>query len=353
MKVAITADVHLTTRNEHPERFRALIALLRDAISQGITHLIIAGDLFDASRQNYSEFEALCYRLKDSNMRFTIIPGNHDPGIDNKTIVGDNIHIVTAPELQEIAGQSFLFIPYRDHQTMGDVLAEFADRLSPDKWVLIGHGDWSDGWRRPNPIEPGVYMPLTRRDIATYRPGRVFLGHIHRYMDQSPVHYVGSPCGLDITETGRRRYLIYDIDNNRVESRVIETDVIFFNERFVILPMPDELSYLGQQIALRKQAWNLSPEEQPKARIRIQVQGYCADRSALRNTLQEAFSGLHFHKEEEPNIEDVSSSTELERDYLAQTTLAKLEALNWPFGTDEPERDEIVLAALHLLYGGS
>ncbi len=248
MKVAITADVHLTTRNEHPDRFHALIKILRDAKNEGISHLIIAGDLFDASRQTYNEFEALCQRVKESGMQFTIVPGNHDPAINNQTIVGDNINIISTPTLQEIAGGTFLFVPYRHNETMGDVLAEFADKLPSDKWILVGHGDWSDSWRMPNPTEPGVYMPLTRRDISAYRPARVFLGHIHRFLDQPPVHYVGSPCGLDITETGRRRYLIYETDSNQVVPQTIETDVIYFNEQFVILPCQDELAYLKQQI---------------------------------------------------------------------------------------------------------
>ena len=353
MKVAITADVHLTTRKENPERFHALIQILRDAKNKGISHLIIAGDLFDASRQNYNEFEAICQRVKDSGMQFTIIPGNHDPAINNQTIVGDNVNIISTPTLQEIEGRTFLFIPYRHKGTMGDVLAEFADKLPPDKWILVGHGDWSDSWRMPNPTEPGVYIPLTRRDISAYRPARVFLGHIHRFLDQPPVHYVGSPCGLDITETGRRRYLIYETESNLVVSQTIDTEVIYFNEQFVILPGQDELAYLEQQITSKIQAWYLNPSEQERARIRIRVQGYSTNRKAIKNLLDEAFQGFRFYKDEEPDISEVSSVTDPERDYLAQAVLAKLETLSWPFGKDEPGQDKVVLAALHLLYGGA
>lgn len=353
MKVAITADVHLTTRNEHPERFHALIKILRDAKNEGVSHLIIAGDLFDASRQTYNEFEALCQRVKDSGMQFTIIPGNHDPTINNQTIVGDNINIISTPTLQEIAGRTFLFVPYRHNETMGDVLAEFADKLPPDKWILVGHGDWSDSWRMPNSTEPGVYMPLTRRDISAYRPARVFLGHIHRFLDQPPVHYVGSPCGLDITETGRRRYLIYETDSNQVVPQTIETDAIYFNEQFVILPGQYELAYLEQQIASKKQAWNLTPSEQERVRIRIRVRGYSTDRKAVRDLLSEAFQGFRFYRDEEPDISEVFSATDPERDYLARAALAQLETLSWPFGKDEPQPDEVVLATLHLLYGGA
>lgn len=234
---------------------------------------------------------------------------------------------------------------------MGDALARFTGNLPAGEWVLIGHGDWVDGLRVPNPVEPGVYMPLTRRDVETYRPGRIFLGHIHRYMDSRPVHYVGSPCGLDITETGRRRYLVYDTEQNRIQPRALSTDIIFFDECFLVLPVQDEIGYLRQQIAARKRAWALQPDEYQKARIRIRVRGYSANRHAISELLKREFQGFTFYKGQGPDIGEVSTSTDIEKDYLAQAALASLEEMEWHFGNEEPDRDEAILAALHLIYG--
>ena len=136
-------------------------------------------------------------------------------------------------------------------------------------------------------------------------------------------------------------------------SQTIDTEVIYFNEQFVILPGQDELAYLEQQITSKIQAWYLNPSEQERARIRIRVQGYSTNRKAIKNLLDEAFQGFRFYKDEEPDISEVSSVTDPERDYLAQAVLAKLETLSWPFGKDEPGQDKVVLAALHLLYGGA
>ena len=47
MKIAVTADVHLTTREDNPERFNALEDILGSLEGLGIEHLIIAGDLFN------------------------------------------------------------------------------------------------------------------------------------------------------------------------------------------------------------------------------------------------------------------------------------------------------------------
>ena len=74
MKIAITADLHLTSREQRPERFEALENILADLHAQEIDTLIIAGDLFDQSRQNYAEFEQLCRKPEHTNLNLYVIP---------------------------------------------------------------------------------------------------------------------------------------------------------------------------------------------------------------------------------------------------------------------------------------
>lgn len=348
MKVAITADLHLTNPSDRPERYRALEALARDAHGEGVEHLIIAGDLFDASRQNVADFERLCRRPALQKMRLIIIPGNHDPGLTGEMITAPNVRLISEPTLRRLGAQPCLFLPYRPQATMGEALAAFAPRLPANQWLLVAHGDWADGLRLPNPTEPGVYMPLTRRDIENYRPRRVFLGHIHRPFDQPPIHYAGSPCGLDIGETGRRRYLIYDAGSDHLVSRPVESDVIYFDESFLILPVADEAAYLRRQIAERQATWKLRPDEAGKALLRVRVRGYSADRRRLLAILQEAFSPYRLY--DEIDISQVSLSRDTEREELANQALAKIEALDWPFGGDEPAQEEVALKALRLIY---
>lgn len=57
MKIAITADIHLTNRERHPERFHALENILDQLVDQEVNTLIIAGDLFDASCTTPGLFE--------------------------------------------------------------------------------------------------------------------------------------------------------------------------------------------------------------------------------------------------------------------------------------------------------
>lgn len=351
MKIAITADLHLTSRAQNPERFETLETLLADMRDRGVSMVVIAGDLFDASRQNYAEFEQLCRDPNYQDITIAVIPGNHDPTIDNQQIVANNLKIINEPWIRDLDGRPFLFLPYRPGKTMGEEIEPFSDQLQPGEWILVAHGDWAGGLQIPNPAEPGVYMPLTRRDIEVYKPARVFLGHIHSPMDASPIHYVGSPCGLDISETGRRRCLLYDTNTNRVETVPLTTPVLYFNESFVIVPVPDEAAYLRAQIESRLDRWGLQPEEKARAVIRVKVAGYSADRAALRAVLQEAFADFHFYNGELPDIDRVSISDDLERHYIAEQVRASVESLEWPDGPDEPGADEILLEALHIIYG--
>lgn len=353
MKVVLTADLHLTSRDRNPERFETLDSILSDMRAKDVSTLIIAGDLFDASMQDYSDFEKLCRKPDYQEIDIHVIPGNHDPTISKKKIVADNLQIYTEPTWLDMGGRPVLFVPYRDDATMGEEIAEAFDEQPVEQWVLVGHGDWLAGVRVPNALEPGVYMPLTRADVTKYKPTRVFLGHIHASMDATPVHYVGSPCGLDISETGRRRCLLYDTATDHIETMMVVTPVLYLNESFVILPMKDELAYLREQIAACKQGWGLSAAEHDNAQLRVQVAGYSTDRAALRNLLQEEFGAFTFYKGEEPSIDAVRNVEEadLDRQLIAEHTYARVEDLEWPFGADEPERDEIMLAALQLIYG--
>ena len=100
MKIAITADVHLGYKDDYPERYNALENIFQQMNEEKIGILFIAGDLFDREFSNYADFENLC--SKYPGIQLHIIPGNHDSDINDKNIVGDNIHIYTSPNALEI-----------------------------------------------------------------------------------------------------------------------------------------------------------------------------------------------------------------------------------------------------------
>ncbi len=353
MKIAITADLHLTTRSEHAERYAALANILDQMLAARINTLVIAGDLFDASSQNYAEFDQFCKESKYRTIKILILPGNHDARLTNSSLTAENVQIVSEPTIKTFnsAGLKFLLLPYKPEKTIGEFMAAHAQHLPANQWVLISHGDWAEGMRDPNPYEPGVYMPLTRTDIETYKPARALLGHIHKPWDGPRVHYAGSPCGVAIDETGRRRFLILDTETAAVKSQTVASEVIFFNEAFTILPVRDEAAYLKNQIASRIKSWGLEDREYPKVRLQVKVSGYTADKRALLTILKENFRGFTFHRGQEPDLCEVAVAEDINRAEIANQVSSWIEKLDWQPAADHPDKHQILLEALHVIYG--
>ncbi len=348
MRIAITADLHLATRKEHPERYNALENILNQIDGQNIETLLIAGDLFNKDFQNYAEFESLC--KKYPKIQIHIIPGNHDVVISEKDIVGSNIHVYTAPTAVAFDTTTFLFIPYREKAKMSEQIGILEEEVRGKDWVLISHGDYYGGTKELNPDDPETYMPLSRDNIATFRPRCVFLGHIHKGNKFDNVYYPGSPCGLDISETAKRRFLIYDTLEGLVEQPVA-TDVIYFDESFFIVPSDSEVPLLEQEIAQRIKSWNLDPTDYSNVIVRVQARGYATDRNAIFQTLKKGFDRFKYYNEE-PLIGDLYKSSKPQLDEIAGRVMKLIdEQLEWDFGGDEPDQELVKIEALKVIHG--
>lgn len=352
MKFAITADLHLRSRQQTPERFAALENIFSQLRALKIETLIIAGDLFDAQYNNYSEFEAVCRLPENRNIQVLIIPGNHDPNISQSGITTKNVHIFSQPELVSFGANSvkLFFIPYSSQKNIGEVLAEFSNQLSAGQWGIVSHGDWSGNTKATNSYEQGRYMPLYQCDLDAYKPIKAFMGHIHAPYNSQPVYYPGSPCGLDITETGRRRFITYDSASDLVESQIVDTEHIYFNRTFVIYPVDDEQAATQNLLHDWIESWGLSQNEKSKARIRVTLRGYATDKSKLKQVLLDSLSG--YKLVEEPELDDVLIATDQRRSQILDLVKEKITELNWPENPGEPNKDQILLEAIKLVYGG-
>jgi exonuclease SbcD len=356
MKVAITADLHLAAKKDCPERYNALKNILEQITDQNIKtkvieNLIIAGDLFDKEFRNYSEFESLCKKYPKIQMH--IIPGNHDPDINEQDIVGDNIHIYTAPTPVMFGNTTFLFIPYKKDTNMSEHIAAVKGEIKGKDWFLVSHGDYYGGTKEINPREAGTYMPLSRANVAAFKPKIVFLGHIHKpsYWKVENVYYTGSPCGLDITETGKRRFLVCDTKEGKATGQSVATDVIYFDETFTIVPSDNEVPLLNKEIKDRIKEWGLASSDYEKVVVRVKVIGYASDRSAISKALKDGFAGFSYYQGTGPFIGDLSISSDVQLKEIAQETMDLINKLSWDFGGDEPDRELITTKALKVIYG--
>ncbi len=353
MKIAVSADLHLTTRERNPERYHALENILGQMTSREIGTLLLAGDTFDDSSRNYAEFEEFCNRPEHREIHFKLLPGNHDVALDARSLTASNVEVVTAPAVwrPDPACLPLLLLPYVENKTMGEYIAANSAELTPGKWILIGHGDWTHGIYEPDPTEPGIYMPLTRSDLQTYRPAVALLGHIHKRVDEEILHYVGSPCGLGIRETGERRFLLLDCVSATVEALAVETDFIYMKESLVVLPVEDELEQIRQQITERIEAWKLEQEQLAKVRLQVRVSGYTRDKRTLEQAVAEGFRGLTFYNEGKPDLEQVFMADDEGLSEIAQLACDRIPELKLAPHLPQPDREAVVLHALHTIYG--
>jgi len=353
MKIAITADIHLKADGKYPERFNALKNICDQLLIEGIENLIIAGDLFDIESQNYALFDELCKNKKYSNIKFYIIPGNHDLTLNQKHFTAENIKVFSQPCIANFndCPTGFLFIPYTPGKPMGEIIAKYRQAL-PEGWILIGHGDYLSGIRDikdKNTYEVGIYMPLARTDIEFYTPSRVILGHIHKSVQLGKVYYPGSPCSMDINETGRRNFFTLDLNDLAITSKTVDTDYIFFNETFIALPLPDEFDYVKNRIAGIIESWKLSKDEIPKARIRLKVKGFTSDKKRLEKVIKETLSGFSFYNNEEPDLTEVCLFNEPERISIVERMKEKIDLLEENAGFLPAKKEHILEQALSLI----
>jgi DNA repair exonuclease SbcCD nuclease subunit len=352
MKIGITADIHLTSKEKHPERRNALLDILKQCKQLQVDKLIIAGDLFDAFMPNHSEFEAICKSSEYSTIQLCIIPGNHDAGISNKQIVAKNICIFDQPTCEELADNwEICYIPYREGQTMGKAIGEIQGRNSDRKWALVGHGDWFGSLNSPNPYEEAkIYMPLTRKEVELLKPDYVFLGHIHVPQRMGNILYAGSPCPVDANETGYRRFLIFDTINGNVETVRVASDVLYFTAKLLIMPTDDEQDLVLKQTEQCKQNWFIDKRDLDRIKIQIEVVGYSNDRSALIPAIEKGLSEFHFIKE--PDISGVNTANDLDRNFLIEKFKDELDQVDYDLIREgEPDKDSILLKAMELVYG--
>ncbi len=350
MKIAFTADIHLRAATQSLYKYNALKDILQQMSDAGIEKLVVAGDLFDNQFSNYGEFEEFCGKYKERDMTFHILPGNHDAGIKTGSFAADNINVYDKTKLVsfEDTGLPVLFVPYLKGKTIGEEIAPYKNRLEPDGWILAAHGDWFGSSIEPNPSEPGTYMPLTKKDIIIYKPARVVLGHIHKPLDISNLHYCGSPVGLDINETGKRRYLTLDLRNNNMETHTVNTDALYFNPTLHIYPMKNEKSFLEDQITGITDGWSLTQEEIKKTIIRIKISGYTSDKKTLNAVIENSFKDFK-NIDNKIDLSGVYLADNYELNEISKKVINHIE--NLAIDKNLPAKDEIILSALKTVYG--
>ena len=376
MKIAVTADLHLNSK--YLDRALALQNILAQLDTEGIQHLIIAGDLFDKDGDDsaYSSFLDPCRSYPD--IQIHLIPGNHDSEQSLADLHLDSLHKYHTPEAVEFEGLQVLFVPYQKSLSMGDVINAAINFPEGQAWVLVGHGDFIDGLREPNPREKGIYMPLKKSDILESNLKKVFLGHIHSPTDlKKPlggkVIYPGSPQGLDVSETGHRRFLVLDTNRIEVSERKVQSNSIFLDETFFVFPSDQEMKQLTEQL---EQQLMLADWENEKERIyvRLQVVGFSRQKDELIESFTlkvkslgiKLYESSHASHSPNPNFDGLLNANDPQRNLVARKVIEKIDLLDakiedslpleiedksrWRFDQGEPSKEQVKMAALKTIY---
>ena len=118
-----------------------------------------------------------------------------------------------------------------------------------------------------------------------------------------------------------------------------------------MVPSEAELETLKGQIAAQIDGWDIEVTDYPKVKVRVGVQGYTKDRTALLQTLEEGFSDFSYYEDQGPDMDALSFSDDDQLDVIANRTLELIEELDWAWGdSSEPEKDQVKLAALSVIY---
>lgn len=353
MKIGITADPHLKSINETPERYDAIEKIINYLNDSNINHLIIAGDLFDKERYNYNDFDTFCIQHQD--IIFYIIPGNHDAGIEQRYFSADNIKIITNPEILNFNSLNFLFVPYDFKKSMDESIDSFISNRDNfndlNSFVIVGHGDYMSNVKIENIYETGVYMPLSSNIVNKYNPLQIFLGHIHKPSQLGKVWYSGSPYPLDINETGKKRFLTYDTQSNTVDSIGIDNEIIYFIETILMLPVDDELAYINKKLEQMINNWQLSDVDINKVTLRLSLFGYTKDINSLVNYIKNFIKnkGIKFYDANEVNISNLKiiKNEDNERNEIFKEVRKKIDSLP---NLDYADKDSILEKTMEIIF---
>ena len=121
----------------------------------------------------------------------------------------------------------------------------------------------------------------------------------------------------------------------------------------MIVPREDELDRLETEIQRRIEAWGLDESELKRVQLRVAARGFCRDKQAISDLLQESFGSFTQYKNEPPDVDKLSASTNEELVSIANRVEQEIDELDWPVGPDDdrPDRDEIMNQALRVIYG--
>ena len=247
MKFIHMADMHfdvpftvLNNRNklgekrrlEQREAFKKVIEYIKN---NNIEYLFIAGDLYEHEYIRKTTIEYINNLFKEiPNTKIYIVPGNHDPYINNsvyKTFNWNyNVHIFNEKIERventdcDIYGYGFNDF-YRRNSDLEDIIIQNKDKIN----ILITHGSLNGGT-----LEDMEYNPLNKTKLKELGFDYIALGHIHKLDYNSEqnqrIVYPGSTISFGFDELGKHGVIYGEINKDNINLEFIPIDNKEFKE---------------------------------------------------------------------------------------------------------------------------
>jgi len=212
---------------------RALDNLVRTAVAEEVSFVLIAGDLYDGDWKDYNTglyFVSQTSKLRDADIPVYIVAGNHDAAskITKSLRLPQNVHLFTSgkPSTHRIEdlgvavhGRSFATPAVRK-----DLSVDYPPPLPGYFNIGVLH-TCASGREGHEP-----YAPCTLEGLRAKGYDYWALGHVHQFevlSDHPPVVFSGNIQGRHIRETGPKGCVLVSVDDRgRAEPVFKPLDVI-------------------------------------------------------------------------------------------------------------------------------
>lgn len=248
MKIVFTADLHLdsafigedrTVRNtELVNNFKNVVDYAK---SEGITAILIGGDLFDIPNPCPTiEKSVKSIIEQNSQIKFYVVCGNHDP-------LGTTAFYKSAPDNMYVFGGDVSCVDLDGTTLYGASVVAQTDRRNifdgfnaePDS-MFICHGD----------IASDCGFDLSRADVERSGISLLLMGHIHKTKEQllsgPRVLHAGSLHGRGFDECGQKGFYVVDTDTKQYE--FVPLDATVYKEYDVDLSGVDDVADIVTKI---------------------------------------------------------------------------------------------------------
>ena len=273
----------------------AYLCVIDTALEEKVDFVVLAGDLFDVTENNYRAQGLLIEgleRLNEHDIQVYLVAGNHDPlnGSDRLSLP-QNVQIFGSEGVQEmrfekdgvqpclIYGRSYPTAAVRSNYAQG-----FKRGACPNAIGILhtNVGTVSADDR---------YASCSLDDLRAAQMDYWALGHIHMtnvLSENKPCAlYAGSPQALNINETGPHGCYIVELDEGSVSYRFVSTNLINMLQCEIDIEGAEDEDTLRQRVSALL-AVELD-ESETKTLVRITLTGISSLPKAIDDTWLESF----------------------------------------------------------------